>query len=1090
MTTSRPPTTLALAITLLVALLLAACARKRGVDQPGASPPSALSIGDLPPTTPTTTTHPTCNHWGTIDFFRDATPELVRECLRAGADPNGPPGVYPLPPLFVAAGSSPHPAVISILVDAGADLTARHWGGLTPLHEAARQNTNAGVVVALLELAADPNVRTRDGTAPLHSAAARNSNPDIVTVLVEAGADPNARDPNGNTPLHRAWTDMFTDRRPVMRELLRLGADPLARNNAGVVADQTHCDNWNTDSFAYPALPADYARCLDAGADANARDANGQMPLHRALANRDPAVVAQLLGAGADPNAENSRGDPPLLQGPLQTSYMIPPAIPTELARQLLAAGANPNARGWLRNTPLYNATRQRAAELAGVLLEAGADPNAPASFGDTPLYRAASQGTAELVGILLEAGADPNLPDGEGELPLAAATQYGHTEVIRLLEAAGAEVDTQTGDSSGVQWIVGGVAVAQPEALPHDPHYPCNNTSFLWRAPVESLRACLEDGAWLDEPVWFDHAPLAYLAQWQRPPRSAIAEKIALLLAAGAGANKANSQGRTTLHLLLARWEGDGAIVRIGVPTLLDAGADVNARDAQGRTPLHDAVQAAAWARASRQDAIHLVQLLLGAGADVNARTHLGESPMHIAASGYQRNAMVIGDVISALLEAGAEIDARTNDGRTPLHAAVQADRPAAAVALLAAGADPTLRDDAGNLADPASCEHWGRAVFFATVDAEVIKRCVDAGADPNPAVSAGDQNGPWLLHLASTYARDPAVIAALVEGGADVHARDRSGNTPLHAAARNATLAAVRALVQAGVDVDAPEGESGRYSRGGPTPLHNAASNPNPLVAATLLEAGADVGARAWPWGGTPLHVAARNPNPAVAALLLDAGANVRARQFAWISSPVKVAGEDVATRRLGGITALHEAAQNPNPEVLALLLEAGADPGALAWRGENHHYHWSGNVTPLYDAARYNSNPEIVATLVAAGADVDGHGAQLSFPPPQQQTDSSPVQHLSPLYLAVRTEGHPATIEALVRAGANLELTDSDGRTVLHVAAIDYPAVFPLLLRLGADPDALDAEGKTPMDYARANYMLQPWERVRMSSPLDRK
>ncbi len=74
--------------------------------------------------------------------------------------------------------------------------------------------------------------------------------------------------------------------------------------------------------------------------------------------------------------------------------------------------------------------------------------------------------------------------------------------------------------------------------------------------------------------------------------------------------------------------------------------------------------------------------------------------------------------------------------------------------------------------------------------------------------------------------------------------------------------------------------------------------------------------------------------------------------------------------------------------------------------------------------------------------------------------------------------------------MRAGADLELTDSDGRTVLHVAAIGYPAVFPLLLRLGADPEARDAEGKTPMDYARENYMLQPWERVRMSPSLGRR
>ncbi len=1037
----------------LVLLLCQACAAA-----PTADPGTARAA------TPATTTHPTCDHWGSIDFFRDATPQLVRECLQAGADPNGPPGVYPLPPLFVAAARSPHPVVIPILVDAGADVAAREWGDLTPLHEAAGQNTNAGVTAALLEVGADPNARDRDGIAPLHLAANNNSNPDVVTFLIEAGADPNTRDPYGNTPLHLAWADSWFDRRPVMRELLRLGADPLARNDAGEIADQTHCDNWDAGYFASSALPADYVRCLDAGADPNARDGEGQMLLHRALENRNPEVTALLLDAGADPNAAGL-GGPPLMRVIWLNSrrYSSPdPAIASELVRLLLAAGA---------------------------------DPNGDRSRTGTPLHSAASQGAAELVGMLLEAGADPNPPTRRWETsPLAAATRSGHTEVIRLLEAAGAEADSRTGNESMRER-----RAPAGETLPDDPDYPCGDTEFLEFAPPESLHACLEAGARFDEPV-SRLTPLSFLA---REGGAAVPEKIALLLAAGANPNTVDDQGRTTLHLLVGRESGDDAVGRITVPALLDAGADVNGRDDRGRTPLHDAVEAAVRGGTLAQDASHVIRLLLRAGADANARTHLGESPLHIAASVPTRNATDVAPVIAALLEAGAEIDARTEDGRTPLHLAIQTNRPAAVLPFLEAGADPALRDDAGNLADPTTCEHWGKAVFFATADADVIARCIEAGADPVSPVEAAAQHRASLLHFVSGHARDPAVITALVEAGADVNARDVWGFTPLHSAAENATPAAVQALVQASADVNAPLRSFGRGldSRGGRTPLHIAASNPNPEVVAALIEAGADVGARAGTWTGTPLHLAARNPNPAVAALLLDAGANVHARELARTYSPygLTVSSVDETTRRLGGITPLHGAAWlNPNPEVLALLLEAGADPGALAWRTEDHHraerrsdnphYQWSGNVTPLYDAARFSADRAAVETLVAAGADVNGRGAQLTFHPRQQAT--SPDPHLSPLYLAVRGDGHPATIEALVRAGADLELTDPDGRTVLHVAAIGYPAVFPLLLRLGADPEALDADGKTPMDYARENYMLQPWERVKMSSPLGRR
>ena len=1087
----------------LALLLCQACAGGPGAD-PGTAPT---------PTASPTLTHPTCDHWGSVDFFRDATPSLVRECLQAGADPNGPPGVYPLPPLFVAAGWSPYPAVIHVLVDAGADVAARHWGDLTPLHEAASQNTNTGVTAALLEVGVDPNARDRDGIVPILLAATDNSNPDVVTLLVEAGADPNARDPYGNTPLHLAWNTGWFDRRPVMRELLRLGADPLARNEAGEIADQTHCDNWNTGYFPYLALPADYVRCLDAGADPNARDGERQMLLHRALENQDLEVTNLLLDAGADPNAANSFGNSPLMQALWMRSYRTPDPerMAPELVRLLLDAGADANERNRSGLTPLYSAASEGAAELVEVLLEAGADPNA----GDrwSPLEAAVGQGPVALVSALLDAGADPNARNfagppplyRQGELPLAAAIRSGHTEVIRLLEAAGAEVDTLTGDSAAVreQTTPGG------EALPEDPDYPCRDTDFLEFAPPESLRACLDAGARFDEPVArYDLTPLSFLA---RMGGAAVPEKIALLLAAGADPNTVDGYGRTALHLLVSRGSGDGAVKRISVPALIDAGADVNARDDRGRTSLHEAVEAAIRAGEPGQDASHVIQLLLRAGADVNARTLLGESPLHLVVPASwrpglwvsPRDATVVDPVISALLDAGAEIDARTNDGRTTLHMGVQGDKPAAVLALLEAGADPALRDHAGNLADPTTCEHWGKAVFFATADADAIARCLEAGADPILPVEGDARDRGSLLRVASAHARDPTAITALVAAGADVHARDVSGFTPLHSAAQNATPAAVQALVQAGADVNAPLRSFGRGldSRGGRTPLHFATSNPNPEVAAALLEAGADVGAREGIRGGTPLHFAVRNPNPEVAALLLDAGANVNAREFAQTYLPygMTVSGVDETTRRLGGVTPLHEAAwPNPNPEVIHVLLEAGADPSALAWRTEDHHraerrsdnphYQWSGNVTPLYDAARFSADPEVVAALVAAGADVEGHGAQLTFNPRQQTTFPRP--HLSPLYLAVRGDGHPATIEALVRAGADLELTDSDGRTVLHVAAIGYPAVFPLLLRLGANPEALDAEGKTPMDYARENYMLEPWERVRMSSPLGRR
>lgn len=781
--------------------------------------------------------------------------------------------------------------------------------------------------------------------------------------------------------------------------------------------------------------------------------------------------VGECLGAGADPNG-------PPGQYPLPSLFVAAGKTPhPAIISALVAVGADVGARTWDGLTPLHEAAYRYSGHVGVIaaLVEAGVDPNARDRDGVAPLHLAAIAGNPAVVAALVEAGADPNLPGPFGQTPLEVVRSHGPDDftrrytvpVVRELVRLGARgLGSEDLDR-----------IASPTYCGY-----WHTSSFRRAATPEDYARCLEEGA--DVFARDQHGNTAL-----HGAASLDAAVTARLLAFGAYVNAPNSRGTTPLHNAVssrnpatvtalleagadidaAEWDGDTPLQKAlrrlrSAPAsatelalqLLEAGANANQRGEYGDTPLYSAAE---------YGGPTLVGALLEAGADPSALTEYGESAIDDAAASAEP------EVIRLLVAAGAEVNNRSPaDGSFPLHKAVAGDGAYLRVAaLLEAGANPDVQDAKGDTplqlaasGGDTAVVSLGTATFFAAAGTDIVTACLEAGADPNPWPRMEYYTWPTLLHLAAVHAGDSTVISALVRAGTDVHVRDRFGHTPLHDAAEFGTPAAVRALLRAGADPGARVRGFGPSfdSRGDRTPLHLAASNPNPDVAALLIAAGAHVNAPERR-GGTPLHTAARNPNSEVAKVLLEAGANANARMF-------------------NGVTPLHLAAGNPNPEVPAVLLEAGADPNTPREISDWSHWRLSGNLTPLYWTA-----PDNVATLVAAGADVDGRGTLVRI-----ESVSSPAIHLSPLYLAVYKLGHPAVIEALARAGADLELADDDGRTVLHRAAMWSPHLFPLLLRLGADPEARDVLGKTPMDYARENEALWPWERVKMSTPVDKR
>lgn len=164
-------------------------------------------------------------------------------------------------------------------------------------------------------------------------------------------------------------------------------------------AEGVNCENWGELSFFTNADIADVNRCLQTGADPNARGERGSTPLARAVIEGNAETVVALLNAGADVN--------PLSVG----------------------------------STPLHKAALFEKVEAVTILLEAGADPNARSGGGDTPLHRAAGSGNVEILMALLKAGAVVNVKGFEGLTPLMyAVAEPKRAKVMRVLLDVGAD--------------------------------------------------------------------------------------------------------------------------------------------------------------------------------------------------------------------------------------------------------------------------------------------------------------------------------------------------------------------------------------------------------------------------------------------------------------------------------------------------------------------------------------------------------------------------------------------------------------------------------------------------------------------------
>ncbi|MCY4077157.1 MAG: ankyrin repeat domain-containing protein [Acidobacteria bacterium] len=280
------------------------------------------------------------------------------------------------------------------------------------------------------------------------------------------------------------------------------------------------------------------------------------------------------------------------------------------------------------------------------------------------------------------------------------------------------------------------------------------------------------------------------------------------------------------------------------------------------------------------------------------------------------------------------------------------------------------------------------------------------------------------------------------------------------LIAATRAGDAAAVRALLDAGVEVDAPEPD-------GTTALHRAVHRDDPAIVELLIGAGADVDLTN-DYGVTPLSLACTNGSAEAVARLLDAGADpeVRTEGETALMTAVRTGSVDVvklliahgadlgATELASGQTLLMTAAAEMHPSLVRLLLARGADVHARSVVG----------FTPLLFAVRAG-DLESVRLLIGAGASANERfpavGGVPGAPPAADDDEDGAPRGTTALVLAIGN-AHYELADYLLEQGADPN-ADSEGQTALHalVSTMNWEGLT------GPDPEVVGTGGLDARD-----------------------